>query len=709
MNASAPGDLEARVEERTQELTTELAGATEKLQAVLDAATQVAIIATDTQGLITVFNSGAKLMLGYSAEEMVGKQTPAIMHLESEFIEHGRKLNELFGRPILGFDVFVEFARQGKHEEREWTYVRKNGSHLTVSVVVTALRDAHGQLTGFLGVAKDITLRKRAEEELLKAKEAAEAATRAKSDFLVNMSHEIRTPMNGVLGMTTLLLDSELSQEQRHQAEMISKSGELLLSIINDILDFSKIEARKLVFETLDFDLQEAVEGCLELLAPQAKDKGLELACLFESNVPTRLRGDPRRLRQVLTNFVNNAIKFTERGEVAVKVSMDNQTATEALLRFEVKDTGIGIPSDVKARLFQPFSQADASMSRKFGGTGLGLAISRQLVEIMHGQVGIKSAPSHGSIFWFTARVARQPEGTSKPISSDGLAKGSPPATRAAPAQQQLRILLAEDNTINREVAQGLLGKLGYRADAVANGTEVLAALRQIRYDVILMDCQMPELDGYEATRRIRRFEQERVAPFDWKTPLYIVALTAHAMEGDREKCLMAGMNNYLGKPLRLEQLQAALARQGGGEIKVSDGAGAEPPSAPGDTAISAEAPLVDLDRLREVSDDDPERIGQLVNIYLNQAVLLLDDLEAAIQTNSSDAVAQAAHKLAGSSVSCGVNAFTQPLRTLERLGHTGDLSGAGILFDQVRQAFPRVRILLHQFLRDIQAPTHYP
>jgi PAS domain S-box-containing protein len=894
-------DLETRVVERTMEL----GDAQRKLQAVLDAATQLSIIATDIEGLITVFNSGAERMLGYRAEEMVGRQTPAVLHLEPEVRARGEELSARFGRRIEGFEVFVEQVRQGTFEEREWTYVRKDGSHLTVSVTVTALRAA-GQITGFLKVATDITERRQTQTELLRAKEAAEAATRARSEFLANMSHEIRTPMNGILGMTTLLLDSELSDEQRHEAEAVSRSGESLLSIINDILDFSKIEAGKLVFETLDFDLHEAVEGCLELFAQRAQGKGLELACLIESNVPARLRGDPGRLRQVLTNLVSNAIKFTERGEVVVKVSVADQTDADVLLRFEVKDTGIGIPAEVQARLFQAFSQADASTSRKYGGTGLGLAISRQLVEMMQGQFGIESTAGRGSMFWFTARLARPPEGVNphpiirgdlvhlhvlivddnetnreilqhqtrawkmrsstaansaealqelkrartqgdpyqmvlldlhmpgtnglalarsirgesgladvrlvllssmgerlaaeelkaagiddclvKPVKESPLfdclatlmgrvatqpvrqaRKVSPPAASATPGKQKVRILLAEDNTTNQEVAQGLLRRLGYSADVVANGTEVLEALRQIPYDVILMDCQMPELDGYEATRRIRQFEQERVAPFDWKAPLHIIAMTANAMEGDREKCLLAGMNDYVGKPVRLEELRAALARRGDRENGVPGGASnpctshatgcsavvagfqaigghasrgsadfqsavpriSNPPpvlALPdvrsggtvsrvelGDTAdwksalppAPADRPLVDLARLRDVNDDDPERIRRLVDIYLTQAVPLLADLQAAIETSSGDALARAAHKLVGSSISCGVQAFTEPLRELERLGHAGDLAGAATLFDQVRLTFPRVRIFLNQFLEELPALSH--
>ncbi len=692
-------NLEARVIERT----TELAGAKRRLQAVLDAATQFSIIATDTGGLITVFNSGAERMLGYAMDEMVGKQSPISIHLESEILERGRELEPTPGGPITGFGVLVESARQGRPEEREWTYVRKDASRLTVSLAVSALRAANGEITGFLGMAKDITERKRAQEELVRAKETAEAATRARSEFLANMSHEIRTPMNGIIGMSTLLLDSQLSDEQRYQADAISRSGASLLSIINDILDFSKIEAGKMTFETLDFDLHETVEGCVELFAQRARSRGLKLECRFEPDVPGPLRGDPGRLSQVLTNFLGNAIKFTEHGEVIVKVSVENQTATGALLRFEVSDTGIGISTEAQERLFQAFSQGDSSMSRKYGGTGLGLAISRQLVGMMNGQIGIRSTPGAGSTFWFTARLDRQPRASNRTIRVP--AKPSGPIRAPAVAKRKLRILLAEDNSVNQQVAQGLLGKLGYRADIVANGAEVLEALRRIPYDVILMDCQMPEVDGYDATRQIRHLELGRVAPFDWKVPLRIIAITANVMEGDREKCFLAGMNDYVGKPVRLDELQAALDRCGDDGIgnHGDDGAAPRSGSAPAETAVvPAETTLVDLDRLRDVTDGDPEGIRRLVGMYLEQADSLLDQLRAAVDSNSGDLTAQVAHKLVGSSISCGVKAFSLSLRQLERLGRSGDLSGAGALVSDVRQTYPRVRSILDKFVRDL-------
>ena len=416
---------------------------------------------------------------------------------------------------------------------------------------------------GVVVALEDITERKGTEFELAVARDAALEASRAKSSFMATMSHEIRTPMNGVTGLAGLLLSTPLDERQHQYADGIRRAGDALLSITNDILDFSKVEAGKLVLERIDFGLTEVVEEIGEMVAESAQVKGLQLLAYCSPELPLALRGDPSRLRQVLLNLASNAVKFTERGEVVISAHLESETPERTLVRFEVADTGIGLAEGNREVLFSPFTQADSSTTRQYGGTGLGLAISQQLVTAMGGELGVQSTLGRGSTFWFVLPLERVPSQAEQvPTAGPRAATNDPDAGgTVATCTGRGRLLVVEDNEVNQLVAVGILDHLGFTSEVAGNGREALAMLEATEFDAVLMDCQMPEMDGFEATVELRSIEQrlsDRVG-MSVRTP--VIAMTAGVVAGDRERCLAAGMDDYVAKPVRPAEIEAALGR----------------------------------------------------------------------------------------------------------------------------------------------------
>jgi two-component system sensor histidine kinase/response regulator len=585
------------------------------LRYIVDHAAEV-IYNADASGRFTFVNATAEQIAGMDGEELVGRHFTDLVRADAR-------------EEVLAF-YKQQLIDRVRHTYYEFPANFPDGREVWFGQNVQLIYDGE-RVTGFQAVARDVTEQRRIDEELTRARDAAIESARVKASFLANMSHEIRTPMNGIIGMAGLLSGTELTPDQREIAETIRSSAESLLGIINDILDFSKIEAGKLVFEEMEFDVLQAVEGAVDLVAEQARSKGIEIITIVDEIVTRTVKGDPGRLRQVLMNLIGNAVKFTERGEVVVRVTLASDDTDSALLRFEVRDTGIGISPKDRDSLFTPFVQGDNTSTRRYGGTGLGLAISKHLVELMGGEIGVESEPDRGSTFRFTARFtrvralkserlslrdarvlvvddnevlrkalsqqltswnlrveavatadeAREPFDIvladrqlpgldtkllllRKPVKQSALfdalatrlgdARPRPRIATVERAMSHHRVLVAEDNPVNQKVAVRQLQKLGYTADTVANGLEAIEALTRIPYDLVLMDCQMPEMDGFSATRLIRAKGIREPRPI-------IVAMTANALEGDRDRCLAAGMDDYLSKPVRETELAAVLEK----------------------------------------------------------------------------------------------------------------------------------------------------
>ncbi|MFP4474930.1 MAG: response regulator [Desulfatibacillaceae bacterium] len=754
-------------------------------------------VVNEKNKFLTVFESMADPVVLLDAQDTVANlNDQAARLLDDQDVRYYRNASDeppggrgVVGRPVVEVLPWIgrelhEFEQSEKPVREFETPVTTNQGKRHFAVKLSRMMDISDKFAGALIILRDETAKREAEERTRIAKEEAEKANRIKSEFLANMSHEVRTPMNGVLGMTELLAGTGLTPEQSDYVETIQASAENLMTVINDILDFSKMEAGKLEMEILDFDLSRVLDGVSDVLAMRAHEKGLELVSLVNPDVPMYLRGDPGRLRQVLLNIAGNAVKFTEKGEVVVEAALEREREDRATVRFTVTDTGIGIPEDVQSSLFTPFTQADASTTRRFGGTGLGLSISARLVEMMGGEIDFESTPGAGSRFRFTVTFEKQDGARTRtePASGgleglrvlavddnrtnlkwlsllleswgchhdkadggpqalgrlfqalaednsydvalvdmqmpdmDGLDLGSrihgdellsktrlvmltsinmdgqttrlqragydafltkpvkhkdlrqclmmvsgrsgPDSGRQGIITEQAladhpcfkaRVLLAEDNAINQKVTLQILGKMGLDVEVANNGVEALDILRREPFDLVLMDCQMPEMDGYEATRAIRE-AADKALPRN----IPVIALTASAMKGDREKCLAAGMDDYLAKPIQPGVLARKLSRYLGGAHpgeNSADGAFADPTV-----------------RLKDFFDE-PEAIADVVREFVADLAGFLDSMRMNARSRDLAGLRQTAHQIVGASASVGAEGIKACARALEHVG----------------------------------------
>ncbi len=646
-----------QAEEQAREALAQLASADARFRSLVES-TDDSIVSTTPDGTVTSWNAAAERLFGYSREEIVGQPLDLLV-------------------PERGAAGSAEILRLAPSEgplrrrlEAEW--LRKDGSSVPVSVTVSPIQDA-GTVIGVSAIIRDITEARARQLELVEARAAALEASSAKSDFLATMSHEIRTPMNGVIGLTGLLLDTPLDEVQHRYATGVRGAGEALLRIVDDILDFSKLEAGKLTLEQVAFVPRQLIDELVVLLVDQARAKGLSFVAECAPEVPEVVVGDPGRLRQVLINLAGNALKFTSVGTITVRVNVLTFPATDedSVLVFEVSDTGIGIDPATQARLFEPFSQADASTTRRFGGTGLGLAISRRLVTTMGGELTLTSTPGVGSAFAFTLPVSTTASGGEGLVDPSSLRDPrvatleSPSASPVARSgtRAPARVLVAEDNPVNQMVAQGMLRSLGYDVRVVSTGAEALAALEEEAFAAVVMDCHMPEMDGFEATRRLRIRESG-----GHRTP--VIAMTAGVLDQDRDRCLVAGMDDFVPKPVDVDHLRRTL------DLWVHPTTSRpQSPHHPGArrTEPASVLTLSMVDELRSLGPNDGwGLLPSLVGSFLETSSAELTRLRTAVGEGDLETVSQRAHSLRGSAGTLGADLLAAACADLEEIARHG-------------------------------------